>query len=278
MPGTHLQADRVIATCELLGQRIRERFPQAGLNDVCQHLIHFARAAEHRSREISRPMYGIRLLSALFVLLFLGGIAGLVAFVQLPEQPLQAGEFVQAVEAGLSMTLLILATSYFLASFESRVKRNRALRAMHELRSLAHVIDMHQLTKDPERVMHLGEATASSPKYNMTRFQLGRYLDYCTEMLALCGKIGALYVDNFTDEEAVKAGNDLEELTNGLARKIWQKINVLYTAEEAEWQRSARLKTQPQLPFSPPDVTAGEESSPVADRSEQKTHPEPPAA
>src|SRR5258708_24597219 len=34
--------------------------------------------------------------------------------------------------------------------FRSRIKRARALKAMHELRSLAHIIDMHQLTKDHE--------------------------------------------------------------------------------------------------------------------------------
>ena len=28
----------------------------------------------------------------------------------------------------------------------------RALKAIHELRSIAHIIDMHQLTKDPERI------------------------------------------------------------------------------------------------------------------------------
>jgi hypothetical protein len=61
----------------------------------------------------------------------------------------------------------------------------------------------------------------------MTPFEHNRYLDYCSEMLALVGKIAALYVQTFPDERAVSAVNDVEELTSGLSRKIWQKIMVL---------------------------------------------------
>jgi hypothetical protein len=52
---------------------------------------------------------------------------------------------------------------YFLLTVESRVKRRTALRALHELRSIAHVIDMHQLTKDPEQLLSPAMSTASSP-------------------------------------------------------------------------------------------------------------------
>ena len=38
-----------------------------------------------------------------------------------------------------------------------------ALKALHELRSLIHVIDMHQLTKDPERLLSEHSRTDSSP-------------------------------------------------------------------------------------------------------------------
>ena len=41
----------------------------------------------------------------------------------------------------------------FLFSLEGRLKRRTALRMLHRLRSIAHVVDMHQLTKDPENVL-----------------------------------------------------------------------------------------------------------------------------
>ena len=111
------------------------------------------------------------------------------------------------------------------------MKRKRALTAIHRLRSIAHIIDMHQLTKDPERMLHTDgiNDTASSPKRSYTSFELGRYLDYCTEMLSLTGKVAAMYVESFPDAQAVGAVNELESLTTGLSRKIWQKIMVLNT-------------------------------------------------
>jgi hypothetical protein len=105
------------------------------------------------------------------------------------------------------------------------------------LRALAHIIDMHQLTKDPERIMRRGPTTASSPRQGMTPFELSRYLDYCTEMLSLTGKLAALYVQQFDDSVALSAVNDLEDLCTGLSRKIWQKIMVLQTISEGESAR-----------------------------------------
>jgi hypothetical protein len=56
---------------------------------------------------------------------------------------------------------------------------------------------------------------------------LGRYLDYCSEMLSLVGKLAALYVQKFDDPVALAAVNEVEDLTTGLSRKIWQKIMII---------------------------------------------------
>ena len=61
----------------------------------------------------------------------------------------------------------------------------------------------------------------------MTPFELSRYLDYCTELLSLTGKVASLYVQDFQDPVALDAVNDIENLTTGLSRKIWQKIMIL---------------------------------------------------
>ena len=52
------------------------------------------------------------------------------------------------------------------------------------------------------------------------------YLDHCSDLLALISKIAALYVQNFNDTAALTAVNEIEELTTGIARKIWQKIMI----------------------------------------------------
>ena len=69
--------------------------------------------------------------------------------------------FIQVFEAGLSSMFFIGASVMFLVTWESRIKRNRALKAIHELRAMAHIVDMHQLTKDPDAIFSAGRDTAS---------------------------------------------------------------------------------------------------------------------
>jgi len=56
---------------------------------------------------------------------------------------------VGVIESVFNDILLLGAAIFFLISMESRIKRTRTMKSLHELRALIHVIDMHQLTKDP---------------------------------------------------------------------------------------------------------------------------------
>ena len=47
-------------------------------------------------------------------------------------------------------------------------------------------------------------------------------------MLSLTSKLAALYVEDFDDDVALRGANDVETLTTGLSRKIWQKIMILH--------------------------------------------------
>ncbi len=80
-----------------------------------------------------------------------------------------------------------------------------------ELRAIAHIVDMHQLTKDPEWVLMRGQETGVVARRAMSAFELGRYLDYCSEMLALTGKVAAVYIQRFEDPVALQAVNEVEE-------------------------------------------------------------------
>ena len=66
----------------------------------------------------------------------------------------------------------------------------------------------------------------------MTNFELSRYLDYCSEILALIAKTAVLFVQNQEDPVILEAVNDLESLTHGLSGKIWQKIMILDLSTE----------------------------------------------
>jgi hypothetical protein len=136
-------------------------------------------------------------------------------------------EVLQASDAALNDVIFLSLAVFFLFSLETRVKRRRALRALHRLRSIVHIVDMHQLTKDPQIVLSVGRDTASSPERTLTRFELARYLDYCSEMLSLSSKLAALHVQYVNDPVVLDAVNDIETLAASLSNKIWQKIMIL---------------------------------------------------
>jgi hypothetical protein len=226
-----LDAEKIILTVNILSKRIEERFPGSGLNRVCGELHTVAVKSQQRSNWIARPLTSLRLLVALLITTMIVGLAMIVRSSSLPRTGFDLVGLVQVSEAGLNVVILLGAGILFLVTTERRIKRGRALKAIHELRALAHVIDMHQLTKDPERALVRTKGTASSPKETLTPAELTRYLDYCSEMLSLIGKLAALYVQQFDDPVALAAVNDVEQLTNGLSRKIWQKISILNTAQ-----------------------------------------------
>jgi hypothetical protein len=134
---------------------------------------------------------------------------------------------VQALDSSISSVVFIGAAILFLLSWETRIKRGRALKAIHELRALAHIVDMHQLTKDPESALR----TSINSQRPLTVFELTRYLDYCSDAMALISKIAALHVQNFQDPILLDAVDDVEDLTAGFSRKIWQKITILESIE-----------------------------------------------
>jgi hypothetical protein len=102
-----------------------------------------------------------------------------------------------------------------------------------------------------------GPDTASSPPRTLTRFELVRYLDYCSEMLSLIGKVAALYVQDLPDSQAVSAVDDIEDLTTGLSRKIWQKIMILENAPDSvAIAPAAAAGHVPPPPTAPPAAPA----------------------
>jgi hypothetical protein len=224
----NLDPARIVETSRMLRQRICERFPNSGLSRVSAELLAVGQEAEAISAWLARPHRALRALAGGGILVLLAVVVG--ALVNLRGNLTvfsSIAELLQGLEAGINEVVFLGIAIFFLLTLENRLKRRRALKAIHVLRSLAHIIDMHQLTKDPERLTSAALDTASSPKRTLTAFELTRYLDYCSELLAIISKIAAVYVQKFTDPVTLSAVNDVEELTNGLSRKIWQKIMIL---------------------------------------------------
>lgn len=227
MPYRSLNADRIEATIETLQKRIDERFPNRGLSKLCTQLLEIAREDKRNLSWVARPNIWLRTGVAIAIAF---GAAGLIWFATSLRSMQVDGEIsnvLQGVDAAVNTVALSGAASWFLLNLESRWRRRAVLRDLHELRSIAHVVDMHQLTKDPTQLHKGYSSTASSHIHEMSEFELMRYLDYCTEMLSLTGKLAALYMQNMRDPIIIEAVNEIEDLTTSLSRKIWQKIMIL---------------------------------------------------
>jgi hypothetical protein len=222
-----LAPEKIRATVQQLQLRIDERFVGSGLAGVAAQLLDVTDRAVARAETIRRPSVRLRLVSGVLLAAMGWLLWYAVTHARPPPGTLEALDLVQAIEALLSAMALLGVTVLFVATLESRARRRKALEALHELRVLAHVIDMHQLAKDPERLHDDFAPTESSPSVPLTPFELDRYLNYCGDLLALVGKVAAYYLSSFQDEVVLSAVNEIEDLTNGLSRKVWQKLMLL---------------------------------------------------
>lgn len=232
-----LDSDKIEMTIETLQRRIDERFPGRGLSRLCGQLLAIAREDRQQLTYVTRPNYWIR--SGVAVVIAIGAATMVYAVWKLARMTANDELFnaMQGMEALLNAIALSGAAVWFLLNAEQNIRRRFVLANLHELRSIAHVVDMHQLTKDPTTMSSDYTATTSSQQHNMTVFELVRYLDYCSEMLSLTGKLAALYMQNMRDPVVIQAVNEIEDLTGNLSRKVWQKIMILRQDAAEGWGR-----------------------------------------
>lgn len=229
-----LNADRIVYTITKLERRIEERFPGAGLGRVCARLHEIAEATAERLDRLGRPILWIRTATWLLATVIVLGLATMLwTIIGDMELGVDTGLTVlQALETGIQDAVFVAIGVAFLVTAENRIRRRRLLEFIRELRAIAHIVDMHQLTKDPGRLLRPAGDTESSPKRTYSRAELGRYLDYSSEMLSLTSKIAAMYAERFSDPVVLQAVDEVEALTTGLSSKIWQKIMILDQAQE----------------------------------------------
>lgn len=227
-----IDAERVIATAEQLEARISDRFPDSGLRKVASELIRLARDIASQSAALEAPIYGLRYLTAGTALLGIVIIGFVMTILSFDSISTGAFDFVQGIESTLNTLLLVGLGMITLSQLEIRLKRRRVFDGLHQLRSMIHVIDMHQLTKDPATLRGDFQPSKHSPARVLSAADLSRYLDYCSEMLSVTGKLAALYAQSVNDDVVVGAVNGIEELGTNLSRKIWQKITLIADVNE----------------------------------------------
>jgi len=222
-----LDPRRIVETAMGLRGRIRERFPTSSLSRVVEELVVVCGESASLADWLASPVRWLRATVAAALVLLVAVLFGGVLNLDVKLGFSTIAELFQGLEAAVNNAVFLAGAVFFLLTWETRMKRKRALAALHELRSMAHIIDMHQLTKDPARLRITGSDTPASPTRVLDEFQVTRYLDYCSEMLSVISKVAALYVERFHDPTTLDAVDQVEMLTAGLSRKIWQKIMII---------------------------------------------------
>eukprot|EP00808_Paulinella_micropora_P027642 g69150.t1 len=238
-----LKASKILLTLRALELRIKERFGAVSLCKVCNELIDFTQEKSEQLERIAQPNHFLRACIFLVVvagaslLLWLGTLvtthrawSGTPVTTQFTGPGLFS--FLQGIDSSINLLLVMGAAVFFLLRLEGLWKRRHALKDLDELRSLIHVIDLHQLSKDPSvQFSYLSiTPTQSSPDRPMSLPQLVRYLNYCSEMLSLAAKVAALYHQRGDDQVIKDTASELELLTLNLSSKIWQKITLVQGA------------------------------------------------
>jgi hypothetical protein len=117
------------------------------------------------------------------------------------------------------------------------------------LRALAHLIDMHQLSKNPTDLGRPVQSHLVSGK-PLDAESMRLYLHACTELLAVVSKLGQLYVQDFPDAAAVAAVDQYEALASNLSEMIWQKLMILDRGQTGAAAPQGAIPTKaPTLPM-----------------------------
>jgi len=218
-----LDAARISSTAGEISRRIGEQFPDSGLSAVSTTLCSLADASTDRARRLSRPDWRIRAPVSVVVIAMVAAAGFALLRIGVPAGSSSWSELAQGLEASVSNVVFFGIALFFVLSLESRAKRRLALSGLNELRSIAHVIDMHQLTKDPPT----SRRPDSMRESTMSRIEMAQYLDHCSELLAVTSKLAALHIQAFSDPVVGDSVNGIQALTLGLSSKIWQKIMIL---------------------------------------------------
>ena len=166
-----LEGPQLAHTVARLHERIDARFhPPRGLGAVAGDLeklvVLVDRDTDDSATRAGRSRLVARTLSALIV------AASLVALVLVlvdaaDEGPNNSFDWLPLIESTINDVVFAAIAVLFLWALPERLERRRLLALLHQLRSLAHVIDMHQLSKDPEQVLASYRPTPASVKADL---------------------------------------------------------------------------------------------------------------
>jgi hypothetical protein len=223
----HIEAARLRETTAWLEKRILATFPGRALGNLAFDLGDLVGDVEADCGRLAKPNWPLRILAASAILLLF--LLLCASFSALPLKPADATwiDLLQGIEAALNELVMAGLVILFLASLENRRKRGQALAGLRDLRGMAHVIELHQMTKDPEIALARAE---ESEVVQLGPRELALYLSFCADLLSIVGKTAALYGQVLDDSVVLATVDEVEGVSARAAGKIWQKLALISVA------------------------------------------------
>ena len=209
----------------------REFEPLIGLADECKLLAAGAGGVEIGAK---RPVTWLRAFALVATLV--AGAAGVALAVIVVVFSIHifsssgdqaATEKLPALQAAVGLIIVLMGAVVSLWAFERRTQRKGLLGTLHDIRALAHRIDLLQLSKPTEHYVVQGPSTDASPSQVMSDFEFSRFLIYCRALLSWLGKIAALHARRIEDPVVLSAVDDVDALTARLQQNIGQRLLLL---------------------------------------------------
>ena len=220
-----LNHEKFLLLAKSVHQKIEQRFASRGIERLAGKVYKVCLKASLETKHIKHANYWLRgtivFVLALVAILFFMLLKNIII-----KFPISLTNLIQSLDAGISTLIYTSAGLVLLLNLERKLRRKKALGKLNELRSLAHLIDIHQIHKDPELILS-GQLKHSSGD-PMSAQELSYYYNYCSELLMLLGKVATIYVQDDDDPATITAANEIESLVNDLSRKVWQKNMLLH--------------------------------------------------
>lgn len=219
-----LSAQEVAQTAGGLTAAIRRDLPDRGLVDLSARVEEVVATVSVESPAARREIRSTRRVSqAVSVVVVLAAVTAFVLAVRaaVGEGVEREVDWLPLLESTINDLVFAGIAVFFLWSLPERVHRRKLLALLHRLRSLAHVIDMHQLSKDGT------PSPTDDAKTPLDERSRVVYLRHCSELLSLVAKTAALVAEQSRDAIVLDTVGRIEQLTANLSTKIWQKITWL---------------------------------------------------
>ncbi|HZV20207.1 MAG TPA: hypothetical protein VE986_01540, partial [Hyphomicrobiales bacterium] len=151
-----LQGKNLFEAAIELSERISGEFPARGLTQEARELAKDAKSFVAEAESLSRKgasYYAIRVLVALGFGLWIGTTSLVLlriwSLVQKKPESLDLFQSMQGIDAGIHIAVSAALAIFFTATLERRRKRRIAFNGLNSLLNFAHVVDSHQIDKDP---------------------------------------------------------------------------------------------------------------------------------